>query len=424
MISIGGKQYAQARDGWIEILVEDRTVRVTAQSTKCSGESEHVSGGFRDLEPSFLTTITDEYTPFSPVEIAQVIPKLGDRVEVYGHAIATSDAEASFRDTPANKVTRMRALLLARNGSLDEAIATEFPQPVRAELRDQRATLKSWLGTLVMLALAAVVFRVWRNRVAAIGFLAIALVVRPRIVHYFRAGSDAVPYAPRSNLFFNLYGYSFPGMVLVTALRLQSPHVTAWFVVGYFVVGVALALANLRELDPFRRLVTAKRWTGGDADEARVEGTIADSTPTKDEGAALARVEAWDRGSFGSRDASVKNIEFKNVGTYTILSKTGDVVVKPSETQWASSVVTRSDDPEDKDQFVQTELVPIGGSVAAVGSIVDGKLVSKGTAPALVLATSAMGDPLSLARNTIRHDMITLAGLVIAAGLATMLALQ
>lgn len=410
-IEIAGTQSSQTRDGWLDLLVEDRTVRVTCMSTACSGAAERITGAFRDLEHKLLAPVKT-VPPYTALVIDAVIPAVGDRVEVYGAPTGSRDEESGFRDAPTQLVTSVRALLLARDASLDDAIREAFPGAERPALVDQRATAKSWIGSVVLVALAGVTYALQGVSPIAIALLGCALLARPRLAHPLRAGAAEAPYSAAAYVYFRLFAYAFPGMAFVVSFRLPGMGaIASWFVVAYFAGGIALAAINLRALAPYRRMLAAPPWSGGDADEVQVCGTVADATPTQIENAALARVEKWDRGSIGSRDASVTDTKLHNVGTFTILSSTGDVEVDPGETLWASSVVEKRDGDE-ADEFILTELVPIGGKVVAVGSITGGALRAKGTAPALVLVTSRDGDPVALARAAIRHDLISLAGVV------------
>jgi hypothetical protein len=156
---------------------------------------------------------------------------------------------------------------------------------------------------------------------------------------------------------------------------------------------------------------------------------VRDPTPVtvgKGVNAAIARETAYDKG-IGSNPDTVKWTRFHADGTFLVESKEGVVEVHPDEIIWASTVVDGPDDPSFDYEMV--ERIPIGGKVAAVGWIEPGllgappRLSAKGTTPAVLLATSQLGDPVGLAREFVKERRLTRAGLAVAAALLVLLRL-
>jgi hypothetical protein len=247
--------------------------------------------------------------------------------------------------------------------------------------------------------------------------IAVALVTRPERTSRDYAPGDGKGASDRAAVWSRLLLPMFATAVLfsnITEIRSETvSRITATLVVCGL---LATELLRYRHERGHRALVDAAPWRGDTGVRALVDGTVRDPTPVVvgHQSAAVGRVTAYDKG-IGSNPDTVKWARFHSEGTFLVDTRAGVVEVSPAELAWASTVV---DAPTGATfDYEVSELVPVGGKVAAVGWIEAGadgappRLRSRGTEPADLLATSAIGDPRGLAWRMVWHRRLNLLAL-------------
>jgi hypothetical protein len=436
-----GKAERREQAGWLTVEVDGRAVRVETDAAWLVGDGTTDKGAWRDLDAQAGGRFGAGQAPFTKAKLRVVALAVGDPVEVYGEVVERRfDDDGAFREAPTASLGRVRGLVVARGADataeLTRAIARRYPpaqRPAAAKPPDPRLGDPgsprhrpppiewAWSGGLVAGAILAAAF--WHASVA-IGLVASAILVRPeRTQRVYRARDQhhAGSHAFRRILLPILYVGTIGGF-----LGVSGPLAYTIATAAFLAIALALEVSLLGVVSQHRRLVVTPAWKGELGVHALVAGTVRDPTPVTvgHTASAMAREAAIEQGS-GSDPDVVKWTRFHAEGTFLVDAPAGVVEVAPDELAWASTVVVAPD--TSRRSYEVVELIPIGGKVAAAGWIEaapDGgppRLRSRGTKPAVLLATSALGDPRALANRMIWHRRLTLLGLVAAAAVLGLL---
>ena len=445
-VTIEGDRFGRDESGWLVVDVEGRRVRIDAEGAKAVGDATtEASGAWRELRDR--TKLSPEIAPpFKPAKLVAIEPAVGDRVEIYGEVAERGfDDDGAYRDAPSTSLKRVRASVVARGDkaadTLTRALATLHPPKTRATKRRDprrddpgspmnRPPAGEYVVSAGFAAAAVFTLATWgvASEPVAIGFAACAVVTRPmRTERSFRARADKDPttWSSLDTIFAMLYAGTLLGLVGVVGFG-PLRYVTLTFVAILW----GLEVRAWHALGTHRRLLAAKPWTGRLGGTWLVEGVVRDPTPVTvgdTERAAIGRTTEYDKG-IGSNPDTIKWTRFHADGTFLVDAKAGVVEIDPDELVWASTVVEAP--LKSYGDYQVSELIPVGGNVAAVGTIVAGpdggppRLVANGTTPAVLFATSSRGEPLGLAVAMLLHHQITVAVitalLALAVGICTL----
>lgn len=441
----GGPVERREDAGWASVEVDGRAVRVETEGACLVGDAHTSKGAWRELDAAAGGRFGAGRAPFTPARLTITTLAAGDPVEVYGEVVERRfDDDGALREAPTTSLARVRALIVARGddaaGELTRAIARRYP-PARREVTrrppdprrgDPGSPLHHppaphWIPSAVLALFAIFAGYLGGTRipyagVVAVGLAAAALVLRPeRDERIYRARDDRDP-AGANTLQRVLLPLIYAGALIGIAGvggRIAYTTVT----VTFLAVALVLELAQLGVVARHRLLIATPPWNGEPGARALIAGTVRDPTPVTVGSIAVAigRQTAYDRG-IGSDPDVVKWTRFHADGTFLVDAPAGVVEIDPAELVWASTAIDTPAVPGTDDSVA--EVIPAGGKAAAVGWIEaspDGgpaRLRSRGTVPAVLLATSALGDPVGLARRMVWHRRITLLGLVVAAAAA------
>ncbi len=457
---------AAGRDaGWLVLDVAGAADRVEVAGADIVGETSVVDGGLRELVARVGGGITVHAPPYTPARLTLARVAAGDDVEIYGEVTARGFGDdGGPRDAPAVSLRGVSAYIVARGAdaatAMDRAIAARYPptarpapeRAARAEARRQarevaqadprrrdpgspacRPRLVDWAPAGVALGLALVALGVYRGELArlgqltALGLVATAVVARPlRRVRPLRAGAELLGRGLDLTILWRIFG---PIMVLVVVTPPTATTMLGSLRAGELFVPVVIgAMAALHALDhlgtyaQYARIAATPSWTGELGGPTRIEGVVRDPTPATvgTQPVALGLTTRWDQGH-GSDPDQVAWARFHADGTFLVEHPAGVVEVDPAEVAWASTVVVRVE--QSASSYEVHEQVPVGGALVAVGWFAAAaaggppRLRSRGTVPALALATSALGEPLALLRllrRERRHTQLALTALCLA----------
>jgi hypothetical protein len=430
-VTIDGKRFDHRQPGWLVVDVGGQRVRIDADDATAVGQpSFEATGAWRELRDRTKLS-PDIAPPFKPASLVHVEPAIGERIEVYGEVAERALAgEQGYRDAPEVRLRRVRASVVARGDGADaalvRAVAARHPPKQRAAAKraDPRRSdpgnplNRPPLGEYVLsagLAAAALVIAAASHSAAgvvvALGALAGAVSLRPeRTERTFRARADSDDRFDAGVIGF-LATLIYSGALLGVATVMGAGPLR-FAALGFIALLIGVEVRVLLDLGTLRRLVRGTPWQGAPADDVILEGEVRDPTPVtvgSTEAAALGRTTELSAG-IGSNPDTVNWTRFHADGTFLIDTEVGVVEVDPDELVWASTVVQRPD--ERHGTYKVSEVVPVGGKVVATGSIVAGepgappRLRANGTTPAVLLATSNLGEPRGLARAIVRHHQL------------------
>jgi len=434
--------------GSFDLIVEsDRRVRIDCDGAEILAPIETSKMAWSEAAAGVAAGLDAELPPFEEVELRVGRILGGDPVEVWGevgeHGFV---GVGGYRDAAVEQVHSVRAALLAGGAGagryLDDALARRAeavaaatpraPDPRRSDPGSPRwrAPLKAWwfAGVAAAGVVASLVLARGAVRIAyAVQLAATVVQLRPRLpVPSFR--SRAAVYRGGTDLTWVAGALSLgaAGGMLEVSDQPLTIEVSAVAAIGMMALATLLSQwSSHRYLAAL--LGTRARSGDGPADWAAVEGEVADRTPAGVRGqqVALASVEDYTEG-LGSDPDVLQSARFVAQGGFEVVPAGGGAAVDidPAEILWASSVASRRDGSR---TYEVTEAVPVGGLALAAGRLVasdDGgvRLRSHGTRPALLLATSRLGDPRAVARRILWQRRITLAAHLAAAAALVYLA--
>jgi hypothetical protein len=405
--------------------------------------------------------------PFAYVELRVTTTLDGEPVEVYGTVFeyTFADDAATFREGASRRPSRMlaqkiafgepaedlmRAMTMAIADEKREHPAESREPKNRKDQVDDSTRPRLWAegvplgGLLAAFAfcmiearLAASAIDAWRYQVFALEWAALAISFRPGpTVPRFRSRGELV--GKRSGWWFaaRCLLAIFPTATIAWSWADEPLSVgvaTATAVV--FVLGWSLEefLWNGREHAVVRRLALAKPidpfkqpGRGGTC-----LGRVVDSNLVKVGGrrAAMGVVTHYSKGH-GDDPDTVEGTEFSGGRAFRIRVEEGEIEVDPEECLWATTVHRRPENPHS--DYDAWEWVPFNARVVVFGQYAPlshahggpaSRLLSMGTQPAILFATSAEGDPLRRATQIVRHRRVTLFGLAAVAGAIAALAI-
>lgn len=420
VVTVEGREISAWRAGWLDVDVEGRKIRVDLEGTTCHGPAKTVLGTWRDLQAA-VALQADLVPPFKTVKVSWVSPDVGDLVAVDAIVTSRGQPEVDYREAPPSTITRVRARHLARGDNAEAVLARVvrdmYPAAKRPTKRDprrldpgnpmNRPPITDFIPAVLAAAIGiAVAFAFHPAIVVGLSLIAVAFIVRPaRFVRTFRTRDEA----RRETFTFGLDMAGWFYLSLLFGAFFVGPRGITYISIGWFAIVLVLSMVVVARLTPYRRIARATLWNGELGDERMICGIVRDPTPVEVRGtpAALGREERYGQG-FGSDPGKLIATDLHNAGTFFVDDARGVVEIDPDETIWTSTVVEHPGEDV-------IEVIPIGGKVAAVGTIsgTPPRLTSKGAQPAIVLATSEHGDPRGLARAIVIHHLITLAAIAI-----------
>jgi hypothetical protein len=249
--------------------------------------------------------------------------------------------------------------------------------------------------------------------VPALGLMAAAVVARPMRFPRFHAHAGAPA------RIWDLDMVRFMAFTLCSiALASTWPAARVWVTLALIVTFGAGELVLIGDVRHLHRLLAPPPWDGAQGGPVRVEGIVEDPTPVEIGGtpAALGREI---RGYVHHRTSGIKRQDFHARGTFLLRSAAGVVEIDPADVVWASSVVATRYTDKDEEDFVNTEIVPVGGRLAAVGWVEAAAdrppRLTKRDRVVVMFATGPGGDPRGLAAVALRGRWVTRVGLALCA---------
>jgi hypothetical protein len=410
--------------GAIKIEVEGgRRVRVETDGIEVRGDAEKTRGGWRELvdraKPRFAA---GELAPFTPAHLEVTTIAHGDEIAVWGDVITRDDA---------GRPERVRARAIARGPHAAKMIAHEADRAAAPERElGERVADGLLLAYTLACAAGAIAYPLLadgmlRDRLGvSIALVAAVILMLPSgpdesITFYSRADDlpgAAVPLTPVRML---------AGFGALAAPIASADHPWAGLVTAAVLIVGGLVVAWLARGERARlSALLAPTWRG-DATDARVtiRGTASTAHLQRVGGhdAVLGR-EAKIETTSSSRSAGpAASNRFHEIAkllapaTFTITSDAGSVEVAPAELAWGTTCVEIADRVEGSSGSTYTARawLPMGAAVVASGWISGGKLVARGTAPAILYATAPAGDPLAVPRGLVRYWRAVTFGLAV-----------
>jgi hypothetical protein len=192
------------------------------------------------------------------------------------------------------------------------------------------------------------------------------------------------------------------------------------------VVAVSIGIIGEPTYSLHRRLLRATPWRGEVGGDASIEGVVRDPTPVTvgQRAVAIGRGTGFDAVE-GSNPDKLLWHRFHGRGTFLVDTAAGVVEVSPLQAVWSTSIRERVKTHDDDADYEIVEVIPVGARVLAAGRIGPGdaggpvRLLARGTDPAIIVATSSVGEPRAwLQRLAVARALraVALIGLGVAAG--------
>lgn len=439
----GGAARRQIEGGIFELVGEDGAVvrveaggaelLVTVASAKLPW-SEARAGGAAGFPEDFAA-------PFDEVELDVAEIADGAVVEIAGVATEHGFDDAGYREAARPVLRAVRARLVAAGAGagrrLDEALAREQAtrerrgRRARADARRPeredpghpawRPALPWWGFSVGVAAIAAVVLAAGSGRMhhayaVLLGAYAVHVIPRRPLPTF---SSKATPYRDWPDLY--LVGTIAAPIVAFAGIQLvQYPRA---LIINCFAVVVLLAVTTLLgRFTTYRRLsallAAPRRPELVPGSWAAVGGVVADATPAQTDAGEVAVAAVLEVPEHAKGSDLLEGRRFVAKGGFQIVQDGDGVVigVAPADVVWASTVTSTR---KDGGAVMVMDSIPVGGRVWAAGRIERAgdelRLRSAGARPALVLSTSAAGDPRATARRLLWSRRVTLAAHVAAA---------